>query len=196
MNELLDKNQIISIVPKDYRNANKGKVIEFQDRAYRIELFHEPDGILQNSIAEFYSLTSNGTLYFSTSISEIQDNILTINAPIKHRFLQRRAFTRIKFQQVLNIKSQNDNFTIDSLDLSAGGLKFTSKNYININSDYDLCINLINGKKMNCTLEPIRIEKADNGLYTLSGRFKNLSNLDKMNLIQFCMRRNIENLSK
>ena len=37
---------------------------------------------------------------------------------------------------------------------------------------------------------------ADNGLYTISGKFSGLSNIDKMILVQFCMKKNMENLNK
>ena len=40
------------------------------------------------------------------------------------------------------------------------------------------------------------MEKGDNGLYTISGRFTNLSNVDKMTLIQYCMKKDMENMNK
>ena len=42
----------------------------------------------------------------------------------------------------------------------------------------------------------IRVEKGDNGLYTISGRFTQLSNVDKMTLIQYCMQKEMENQNK
>jgi len=196
MNELLEKDQVISIVPKDFRNSNKGKVVDIQERGFSIEVIHAPTGILANTLIEFYSPTKNGMLYFSTSISDINENILTVKAPIKHRFLQRRAFTRVKFEQEMNFEANDKSYKINSIDLSAGGIKLKSDEFLDINTDYGVCVKLMINKTIECTFEPIRIEKNEEETYTLSGRFKNLTNTDKMMLIQFCMRKNIENMNK
>ena len=44
--------------------------------------------------------------------------------------------------------------------------------------------------------EKIRVEKGDNGLYTISGRFTHLNNIDKMTLVQFCMKKDMESMNK
>ena len=43
-----------------------------------------------------------------------------------------------------------------------------------------------------CSFSPIRIEKNENGGYTISGRFDFHNSIDKMTLIQFCTKRSIE----
>ena len=50
--------------------------------------------------------------------------------------------------------------------------------------------------KIKCKYQLIRVEKKDNGYYTISGRFTNLSNIDKMTLVQFCMKKDMENMNK
>ena len=42
----------------------------------------------------------------------------------------------------------------------------------------------------------IMTRQNDNGLYIISGRFTNLSNIDKMTLVQYCMKKDMENLHK
>jgi len=79
------------------------------------------------------------------------------------------------------------------LDLSAGGIKFATNESLDIDSQYDLCLKVLNGPSVSCKFEPIRIIKNDDATYTISGRFQKLSNVDKMSLVQFCMRKNIEN---
>lgn len=196
MGEILEKNQIINVVPVNFKNSNKGKIVDFLEKEFMLEVFHSPDEILVNKMMEFYSQTKNGMLYFSSTVTEINGNILKIRRPIKHRFLQRRAYTRVKFIQKLEFKTDNKSFDISSIDLSAGGLKLKAKEYVDINGEYDVCIKLSVNKKVRCKFELIRIEKNDENTYTLSGRFKNLSNTDKITLIQFCMKKHIENLNK
>lgn len=196
MNELLEQNQVLSIVPKDFRNSNKGKVVGIQDQKFLLEIFHEPEGIVLKNVMEFYSQTKNGMLYFTSAVSEMNGNMLTVLMPRKHRFLQRRAFTRIKFFQDLSFELDKKTYKIKSLDLSAGGMKLKTTEHLDIDADYDLCINLPGELFITCKYQPLKIEKNEDESYTLSGRFENLANTDKMKLIQFCMRKNTENVNR
>jgi len=196
MNELLEKGQEIRIVPQDFRNSNKAKVIDVQDTNFSLEVFHSPDGILLKKMNEFYSPTKNGMLYFVSDVTEIEGNKLTVSIPRKHRFLQRRAFTRIKMKQDLELSLDKVSFNTLLLDLSAGGCKFSTEKSLDINSEYNLKLKIFNGPNIDCKLDPIRVIKNDDSTYTVSGRFKKLSNTDKMALVQYCMRKNIENENK
>lgn len=196
MNELLEVGKEISIVPQDFRNSNKGKITEVQNRKFMIEVIREPKGLALSNIMEFYSPTPNGTLYFNSSITQIDGNVLTVRIPLKHRFLQRRAFTRIKFNKEMECKLDGKTYNVKSLDLSFGGMKITSKEALNVDSDYELCLPLFKGQDIMCVFQPIRIEKKENGNYTISGRFQNLADTDKMTLTQFCMRKKIEDENK
>ena len=49
---------------------------------------------------------------------------------------------------------------------------------------------------VSCKYKLIRVEKNDADIYTISGRFTCLSNVDKMTLVQFCMKKNMENINK
>lgn len=196
MNELLEKEQVLSIIPQNFKVSNKGKIVDTNDRNFSLEVFHEPKGIEPKKLMEFYSQTKNGMLYFVSSAIEINGNLLKILMPIKHRFLQRREFTRIKFLQDMSLELNDKIYDITSINLSAGGMKLKTDNTLNIDSDYDLRIKLLDENYVKCKFQPIKIEKNEDGSYTLSGRFKNLENADKMKLIQFCIRKNVENANR
>jgi len=196
MNELIEKDQIISIVPQNFKNSNKGKVIEVLNDRFVVEAIYSPSEILINNLVEFYSKTDNGVLYFESDVINIHGHSVTIKKPIKHRFLQRRQFTRIKFIQELDFCSGGKSYKINTSDISAGGMKFTSSDALNIDLEYDVKIHLLSEQRIECKFQIIRIEKNDAGFYTLSGRFINLSNIDRMTLIQFCMKKNIENVNR
>ena len=196
MRELIKKEQLVTIVPQDFKNSNKGQVLDADYEGFRMELKYKPEGLIKNHICDFYSLTDNGYLYFESYIKDIQNNVVSIANPVKHRFLQRRKFTRIKFMEDLELTYENTTHKIRTLDLSAGGMKVRTEENINMDLEYKVSLKLTDEQVINCKYQLIRMEKGDNGIYTISGRFTNLSNIDKMTLIQFCMKKDMENLNK
>ena len=196
MRELVKNEQLVTIVPQDFKNTNKGRVLDISMEGFRMELKYKPDGLLVNHICDFYSLTDNGYLYFESYIQSLENNIISIANPVKHRFLQRRKFTRIKFVEELELTNNELCHKIRTLDLSAGGMKITTEDNIDIEKIYDVSIKLSEEQVIKCKYQLIRVERSDSGLYTISGRFSCLSNIDKMTLIQFCMKKDMENLSK
>lgn len=196
MRELVKEEQIVTIIPQDFKCSNKGRILDVGMDGFRMELKYKPEGLIKNHICDFYSLTDNGYLYFESYIKDLQNNVISIANPVKHKFLQRRQFTRIKFLEDLELKYKNITHKIRTLDLSAGGMKIQSQDNINIEHEYSVEIKLSEEHVVNCKYQLIRVEKGDNGLYTISGKFSGLSNIDKMILVQFCMKKNMENLNK
>ena len=196
MRELIKNNQIVTIVPQDFKKTNKGKVLEVSNEGFRMELKYKPEGLIVNHICDFYSFTENGYLYFESYIKSLENNVITIANPVKHRFLQRRKFTRIKYLENLILRCGDKQHEVRTLDLSAGGMKLTTADNIDMEKLYDVSIKLSDEQVINCKYQLIRVEKGDSGLYTISGRFICLSNIDKMTLVQFCMKKDMENLNK
>ena len=163
---------------------------------FTMELKYTPKGLLQNHICDFYSLTDNGYLYFESYIKELKNNVISIANPIKHRFLQRRKFTRITFLADIELSREGVVHKARTLDISAGGMKLSTKENINIEYEYDVTLKLESELSVKCKYKLIRVEKNDAGIYTISGRFTCLSNIDKMTLVQFCMKKNMENINK
>lgn len=192
MNELLEKGQIFRIIPQNFKNSNLGEIIEIREQNFTLELKQKAEGILPNKIMEFYSQTKNGMLYFTGNATEINGNNICVSIPSKHRFLQRRAFTRVKFSQNIKCSANQKEYSFKILDISAGGMKAKSKDNPGLDSNLFFEIPISQKATVKCEYEPIRIEKNDDGTYTLSGRFLNLNNFDKMLLIQFCMKKKIE----
>lgn len=196
MRELIKKEQIVTIVPQDFKNSNKGRILDVSLDGFRMELKYKPEGLIKNHICDFYSLTDNGYLYFESYIKSLENNVITIANPVKHRFLQRRKFTRIKFLENLELTYEDVTHKIRTLDLSAGGMKIQTEDNIDMEKEYKISIKLSEEQIVNCKYQLIRVEKGDNGLYTISGRFTNLSNIDKMTLVHFCMKKDMENMNK
>ena len=196
MRELIKKEQLVTIVPQDFKNTNKGRVTDVSMDGFRMELKYKPEGLMLNHICDFYSLTDNGYLYFESYIQGLENNVITIANPVKHRFLQRRKFTRIKFIEDIELVYENTIHKARTLDLSAGGMKIQTEENIDIEKEYSVKIKLNNEQEVSCKYQLIRVERGENGLYTISGRFTQLSNIDKMTFVQFCMQKDMENQNK
>ena len=55
MRELIKNGQIVTIVPQDFKNTNKGRVLDVSMDGFRMELKYKPACLLVNHICEFYS---------------------------------------------------------------------------------------------------------------------------------------------
>ena len=196
MRELIKKDQIVTIIPHDFKDTNKGKVSEVDLQGFTMDLKYIPRGILKQNVCDFYSMTDNGYLYFESYVKDIEGNRVTIANPKKHRFLQRRKYTRIKFLENLELQYEGITHHVQSLDLSAGGMKLKTKENINIEHTYRVCVKLNDEIEVNCKYQLIRIEKNNDGEYIISGQFTGLSNVDKMTLVQFCMKKSMESANK
>lgn len=192
MRQLIEKDRKITLVPADMTCANKGTITDVEPRYFTVELEYEPKGIMRHNYCEFYTQTSHGTLYFDSFAETIEGNRIKVANPAKHKFLQRRQYTRIKFVHDLDLKFDGGAHKITTLDISAGGMKFKTAENVNIESEYTITLPLSEKQAVECIFTPIRIEKNENGGYTLSGRFEYQNNTDKMILTQFCTKRSIE----
>lgn len=192
MRELISKDQRIILVPHDFKYANKGTITEVSPDYFMLELDYEPDGILRSNYCEFYTQTQYGTLYFDSYAKEINGKVLKIASPAKHKFLQRRQYTRIKYILDLDMYSDDKTLNITTLDISAGGMKLKTKENINIEKEYKITLPLSEEQSVECKFSPIRIEKNNENGYTVSGRFEYNTSHDKMTIIQYCAKRNIE----
>lgn len=192
MRELISKDQRIIMVPHDFKFANKGIVTEVAPDYFIVELDYEPDGVLKNNYCEFYTQTKYGTLYFDSYAKEINGKSLKIASPAKHKFLQRRQYTRIKYILDLDMFDGDSALKITTLDISAGGMKLKTQEHISIDKDYKITLPLSEEQNIECKFSPIRIEKNNDGGYTVSGKFEYTTSRDKMTLIQYCAKRNIE----
>jgi len=191
MRELIEKERAITLVPHNFKNANKGIITTVSPSEFIIELDYEPDGILLHNYCEFYTNTQYGTLFFNSFAKEINGKTLTIATPAKHKFLQRRQYTRIKFMHDIDLTADKTH-KILTLDISAGGMKFKTNENIDIEKEYKISLPLSSQQSVECLFSPIRIEKNNDGSYTLSGRFIYHSSVDKMTLTQYCAKRSIE----
>lgn len=191
-NQITD-NKEFYILSRSIDNAEQCKVIEVCEDCFKVKL-KNPRKYETDESVELFSMTSNGQLYFETIVKEVQNDIISIWFPITYKYLQRREYSRVYLNKTITLKSGNNVINAHVIDISAGGLKISTKEQLELLKEYMVSIEIEN-KTLETTFEPIRTEALSSGFIS-SGRYKNISNYDRIALVQYCFRKQIENSSK
>lgn len=191
-NEILE-NKEFSILSRSIDNATKCHVVSVSEESFEVKLDIQGKYEIDESV-ELFTMTSKGQLYFETIIKDIQGDILSLWFPINYRYLQRREYSRIHMDKEIVLTKEGSNIDAKIVDISAGGLKVTTNEQLELMTQYSLSLNIDN-EITNCTFEPIRIE-ANANKFVASGRFNDITSHDRIALVQYCFRKQIENSNK
>ena len=191
-NEILE-NKEFSILSRSIDNATKCQVVSVSEESFEVKLDIQGKYEVDESV-ELFTMTSKGQLYFETIIKDIQGDILSLWFPINYRYLQRREYSRIHMDKEIVLTKEGSNIDAKIVDISAGGLKVTTNEQLELMAQYSLSLNIDN-EITNCTFEPIRIEANANNFIS-SGRFNDITSHDRIALVQYCFRKQIENSNK
>ena len=191
-NEILE-NKEFSILSRSIDNATKCHVVSVSEESFEVKLDIQGKYEVDESV-ELFTMTSKGQLYFETIIKDIKDDILSLWFPINYRYLQRREYSRIHMDKEIVLTKEGSNIDAKIVDISAGGLKVTTNEQLELMARYSLSLNIDN-ETTNCTFEPIRIEANANS-FVSSGRFNDITSHDRIALVQYCFRKQIENSNK
>ena len=198
MKTLLKKNKKVSILPKNVKGAAEGTITRALKDFFEVEIPSEDlKYYKKGENVEFFAAVDSGMLYFTSELEEINENTLKIKTAKDYDLLQRREYTRVPLDKEITIK--DDNITCKCLDISAGGMKIEMAKQPDMEKDYTISFSLDGRTEIGCYLRPIRITKDDkkkNGKYIVSGRFVLLKNIDKIAIVQYCFKKNIENTNK
>ena len=191
-NEILE-NKEFSILSRSIDNATKCQVVSVSEESFEVKLDIQGKYEVDESV-ELFTMTSKGQLYFETIIKDIQGDILSLWFPINYRYLQRREYSRIHMDKEIVLTKAGSNIDAKIVDISAGGLKVTTSEQLELMAQYSLSLNIDN-EITSCTFEPIRIEANANNFIS-SGRFNDITSHDRIALVQYCFRKQIENSNK
>lgn len=191
-NEILE-NKEFSILSRSIDNATRCHVVSVSEESFEVKLDIQGKYEVDESV-ELFTMTSKGQLYFETIIKDIKDDVLSLWFPINYRYLQRREYSRIHMDKEIVLTKEGSNIDAKIVDISAGGLKVTTNEQLELMAQYSLSLNIDN-ETTNCTFEPIRIEANANS-FVSSGRFNDITSHDRIALVQYCFRKQIENSNK
>lgn len=197
MKKYIVKNKEFKIIPKEIKGATICCVTDTKEDFFEVQLKTD-EMYNKDETVELFSITPQGLLYFETHVTDVIDNNVKMLYPLAHKFLQRREYTRIDFPKnvLLKEKDKDTNIKVTILDISAGGMKISSHDELSLSKDYKVNVEVDRSIKIDCLFQPIRIEADNINGYTVSGRFKILKNIDRISLVQFCFKKQMENQNK
>ena len=200
MKELLKIDQKISMVPEDINGALSTKIKKVIGNSIEVTVSKEDLEFykLQDSV-EMFTVVDEGMLYFKPIISEIRKDEGVVKVDFdkeKYDLLQRREFTRIDLDKEFTLKDEDKDYVCKCVDISAGGMKFITSAELSVEKDYSIEFSLESNIPIQCYFKPIRTDKQENNKNIVSGRFIALKNIDKIAIVQFCFKKQMENTNK
>ncbi len=177
------------IISRSIDNAEKCKVIKVCDDCFKIKLKNKRKYEIDEAV-EFFTMTTEGQLYFETIVKDIDDDILFIWYPMSSKYLQRREYSRIHTDNDIILYDEKNSINAKVSNISAGGLKIKTAKQLELLKNYKTSL-IIENKEIQTEFQPIRIEVVDGGFIS-SGRFNNIGNYDRIALVQYCFRKQIE----
>ncbi len=193
MRENIVKDKEYYILSRSIDNASKCKVEEVNNDFFSIKLENKGKYEVDESV-ELFTMTEKGQLYFETIVKEVKDDIISMWFPINFKYLQRREYSRIKLNKEIPLESEGKTYKATIINISAGGIKLQTDEQIELLKEYNLNID-IDTKHIKCIFEPIRIELNGKNFIS-SGRFTQISNYDRITLVQYCFMKQIENRNR
>ena len=182
MKKLLKLEQKISMVPQDIKGALSSKIKKIMGSCIDLEVKDaDMPYYKKGDTVEMFTIVDDGMLYFKPVVKEIDDLNKVIKVEFnreKYELLERREFT--------------------SIDIGAGGMKFATEASLNTSQDYPIEFTLEGSIPIQCFFKPIRVdrEKGKSTKNIVSGRFIALKNIDKIAIVQFCFKKQMESTNK
>lgn len=193
MRNEITENKEFYILSRSIDNATKCRVVNVSEENIDVKLDVKGKYEIDESV-ELFAMTQNGQLYFETIVKDVKDDIVSMWFPINYKYLQRREYSRINLNKEVVLKKGRKKIVAKIVDLSAGGFKVVTSEQLDLLTEYSFSIDIDN-ETASCTFEPIRIELNGNN-FVSSGRFNNISSHDRIALVQYCFRKQIENSNK
>lgn len=189
MNTAVVKDQEFIIVSSEVTNATKGVVTEvFDDKSFNLELVSQ-ERYKEGEQVDLFAVSGSGVIYLSAELKSVDNKTLTVNKPDKEIDIQRREYLRVEINKNILIYTDEKTIRATVLDISAGGVCLTTDTKMSTDIDYQFDISLEKDVLISCKFRPIRVNLLDNNMYKVSGKFKLIKNVDRVAIMQFCMKK-------
>ena len=204
MKELLQTTNDFKIIPNNFKSSGSFKVIEINDTEIKAELILADEKELEDynpqEGVEVFGVNKVGLVYFETKILTRENKIITLAATNDYSLIQRREYSRVSLSQgKVTFKDFAPDIVLKVEDISAGGIKIICTQPLELEKNYAIEISLSNNMKIECELQPIRINKSTyqgKEVYCISGKFINLENVDRIVLVQYAFKIKMEEQNK
>ena len=200
MKELIESAKDFKIIPNNFKSSGSFDVVKIDNETIKVHLNlvdeKELEDYTEGSFVEVFGVNNVGLVYFETKIIDKDGFNITLAQTQDYSIIQRREYSRVGLSQgSIVFKDMPENFVKNVEDISAGGLKVVVKEPLEIDKHYEIEIKLSNNMKINCALQPIRIKETPHDnikLYTISGKFIDLENADRIVLVQYAFKIKME----
>lgn len=204
MRELINSAKDFKIIPNNFKSSGAFNILETTENEIIAELVlldeKELNDYSINSSVEVFGVNNLGLIYFETKIIDRVDKKITLALTSDYSIIQRREYSRVGLNQgAITFKDIAPDVVLNIDDISAGGVKFISSEPLELDKFYDIEIKLSNNMKIECALSPIRIiptKHEEKDAYTISGKFVDLENADRIVLVQYAFKIKMEEQNK
>lgn len=197
MNEAIEKNREFIIISPKVTNATKCVVTEvFANDGFAVELETEEKYSPKEEV-NLFAVAGSGVLYLTCKLEGAEAKKLTVSAPKSVVVIQRREYTRVELNKNILIENGEKKIRATIMDISAGGMRLSSETEMKKDKDYAVDISLDSNLFISCTFRPVRVVfEEENKKYNISGKFVLIKNIDRVALMQYCMKRQSEMQNK
>lgn len=189
MRNEITENKEFYIISRQIDNAQICKVIEVCEDCFKVKLNNRNKFEVDEAV-ELFAMTPVGQLYFETIVKEVDNDVISIWFPMSSKYLQRREYSRIQTDIDIVLKENENSIKAKVFDISAGGIKLKTNKQLVLLKSYKMSL-IVENKEIQTNFQPIRMEAVDDA-FILSGRFCDISNYDRISLVQYCFRKQIE----
>ena len=176
-------------------NATRCRVTEIKDEKFTVKI-RTAEEYKDGEEVTFFTTAGSGVIHFNSKVISSDGQLLEIEKPSKHTVIQRREYTRAEIDKNILLLDGNRNIRSTIKDISAGGMSIITKEKLEKNKSYRADINLEKNIFISCGFKPIRIDLNEDNEYNVSGRFAIIKNIDRVALVQFCLRKEQEAKNK
>ena len=204
MKELLKNAKDFKIVPNNFKSCASFEIIKINDYDFEAKLSSIGEDELSDynigSNVEIFSVNNLGLIYFETKIIDREGYNIKLAIVQDFSIIQRREYSRVGLSQgKIIFNDLSNDFLISIEDISAGGIKFISSSTLDFDKKYSIVIELSANMKIECKLQPTRIQEVNfenKKAYSISGRFIDLENADRIILVQYAFKIKMEQQNK
>jgi len=197
MKELLKNTKDFKIIPNNFKNSGELVIQEVNDKYIKAKLILENnDGLsdyTKGENVEIFGVNDTGLIYLETEIIDTNNDIIILDATKEYSIIQRREYSRVKLEygEIL-FKDMPENIIVSIEDISAGGVKLITNTKLKEDVCYDIEIKLSGNMRIECSLQPIRVAETKDDTFSISGKFVNLENIDRIVLVQYVFKKKME----
>ena len=195
MENIIIKDKEYIILSSAVTNATRCVVTEVREDNFSAEMRTDEE-YKDGEAVTMFTTAGSGVIHFDSEVISVNGRTLELKKAADCTVIQRREYTRAEIEKNILLLDGNRNIRSTIKDISAGGMSIVTKEKLEKNKNYRADINLDKNIFISCAFKPIRIDFMEDNTYNISGRFALIKNIDRVALVQFCLRKEQESKDK